>query len=86
MKKLILLLSIALISCTESEYQKIGVEIIDGRVSSMEKENGRYHNSYYIWVQSPKETKIIQIPEEYANRWKVGDNIVVIIEKYQVKK
>lgn len=85
MKKLILLLSIVLISCSESEYQKIGVEIIDGRVSSMEKENGRYFNSYYIWVQSPKETKIIQIPEEYANRWYVGDSIVLIIEKYKIK-
>lgn len=86
MKKLILLLSIVLISCTESEYQKIGVEIIDGRVSAMEVEIGKYHNSYYIWVQSPKETKRIKVPKEYGKRWKVGDSAVVIVEKYKIIK
>ena len=86
MKKLILLLSIALTSCTESEYQKIGGEIIDGRVSATETQRAWKTDYCYIWVQTPKETKQIEIPEEYAKRWQVGDSITVIIEKYQVKK
>lgn len=86
MKKLILLLSITLISCTESEYQKIGGEIIDGRVSAMETQRAWKNDYYYVWVQTPKETKQIQIPGGYAKRWQVGDSITVIIEKYQVKK
>ena len=86
MKKLILLLSIALISCTESETKKIGGEIIDGRISAMETQRVMKNYYCYIWVQTPKETKQIEIPEEYAKRWHVGDSITVIIEKYQVQK
>ena len=86
MKKLILLLSIALTSCTESEYQKIGGEIIDGRVSAMETQRAWKTDYCYIWVQTPKETKQIEIPKGYTNRWHVGDSVTVIIEKYQVKK
>ena len=87
MKKLLSLsaLFVLLFSCSESKYEHIGQEIIDGKVSAIERgHSGRVATYPKIWVQSPTETKEVDIPFEYAKRWKVGDTCLLIIEKYKV--
>ena len=87
MKKLLSLsaLFVLLFSCSESKYEHIGQEIIDGKVSAIKEGNiGQYATFPTIWVQSPTETKEVDIPFEYAKRWKVGDTCLLIIEKYKV--
>jgi hypothetical protein len=87
MKKLLSLsaLFVLLFSCSESKYEHIGQEIIDGKVSAIkEGQYGEFPHFPKIWVQSPTETKEVDIPFEYAKRWKVGDTCLLIIEKYKV--
>jgi hypothetical protein len=75
----ILFLAILFISCEEPKYAYIGQEIIDGKVSKIDTNS----TPYFIWVQTPTETRRIIIPCEYRNRWKVGDSCLLIIEKYK---
>jgi hypothetical protein len=87
MKKLLSLsvLFVLLFSCREPKYEHIGQEIIDGKVSAIkEGQYGGFPHFPKIWVQSPTETKEVDIPFEYAKRWKVGDTCLLIIEKYKV--
>ena len=87
MKKLILVIPIFLYSCSENEYNYIGQEIIDGKVSALsEGRIGRNTILPKIWVQNSKQTKEVSIPFEYENKWKVGDSCLLIIEKYEVIK
>ena len=80
----ILLISLLIISCTQPKYKSIGQEIFDGKVSNLEIVN---HTPYFfIWVQTPTETKMIKLPNNYKNRWKVGDSCLLIIEKYEIIK
>jgi len=80
-----LILLILLVSCTEPEYIHIGQEIIDGRVSAIQK--GKRANIGFkipkIWIQTATTTKEIQIPFDYENRWNVGDSCLLIVEKYK---
>jgi len=86
MKKLLLLLIPFLFSC-EGELSYIGQEIIDGKISAINKgHRGRYSTLPEIYVQSPTATKKVRIPFEYENRWKVGDTCLLIIEKYKENK
>ena len=80
----VLILSILFISCTEPKYTHIGQEIIDGKVSATQKGvYGKYGTFPKIWVQTPTNTKEVEIPFEYEGRWKVGDSCLLIIEKYK---
>jgi hypothetical protein len=83
----ILILALLFVSCTEPKYTHIGQEIIDGRVSALKRGKGATYGSpaYLpkIWVQNATETKEVQIPFEYRNKWKVGDSCLLIIEKYR---
>lgn len=85
MKKInILLISLLVISCTKPKYEQIGQEVIDGKVSAIkEGYGGRVATFPKIWVQTPTETKEVEIPFEYEGRWKVGDSCLLIIEKYK---
>lgn len=75
----ILLLTLLITSCTTPKYEHIGQEIIDGKVSAIKEGYG----GRKIWVQTPTETKEVEIPFEYEGRWKVGDSCLLIIEKYK---
>lgn len=83
MKK-IFLISILFISCT-TQYEHIGQEIIDGKVSAIKEgvRGTRVQNLPKIWVQNATQTKEVEIPFEYEGRWKVGDSCLLIIEKYK---
>ena len=84
MKKLILLLSIFLVSCTDSKIRYVGNRVIDGKVSATKKgAEGRSPTFPIIYVQTPTETKEVVIPFKYEGRWKVGDSCLIIIEKYK---
>lgn len=82
----ILLISLLTISCTQPKYKNIGQEIIDDKVSATKsgKNAGLPYDAVLpkIWVQNATETKEVEIPFEYEGRWKVGDNCLLIIEKY----
>ena len=85
MKKLLILLILLFISCTQPKYEHIGQEIIDGKVSATRKGHvGRGSSqSPTLWIQNATETKEVDIPYEYEGRWKVGDSCLLIIEKYK---
>ena len=85
MKKIVLALLI-FCSCSNAKYEKIGQEILDGKVSaSKEGQSSGRGFSYYpkIWVQTETQTVEVEIPFELENRWKVGDSCLLIIEKYK---
>jgi hypothetical protein len=90
MKNILILLTLLLFSCTEPKYKHIGQEIIDGKVSATQRgEHFSYGNNGImpaIWVQNEKETKKVEIPFDYENRWHVGDSCLLIIEKYEIIK
>ena len=91
MKKLILILSVFLVSCSDSNLEYIGKEIVDGKVSAKKEGvqrtcRGCLSENPIIWVQTPTTTREVSIPFEYENRWKVGDSCLLIIEKYKEKK
>jgi hypothetical protein len=84
----ILFLTILFISCSNSKYQHIGQEIIDGKVSAVKKGvirncRGCFSEPPVIWVQTDKVTKAVEIPYKLDGRWKVGDSCLLIIEKYK---
>lgn len=82
----ILIIILLVISCTQPKYEHIGQEIIDGKVSAI-KEGIQFSttsgNFPKIWVQTPTETKEVEIPFKYEGKWKVGDSCLLIIEKYK---
>ena len=75
-----------LFSSCGGDMQRFETEVIQGKVSA--KERGivgyRYSTQLKIWVQSSKETKCVILPNEYNDRWNVGDSVILIIEKYKV--
>lgn len=86
MRKVFLVLALCTIisSCTNSKYEHIGQEIIDGKVSATANGNiGRWGDLPKIWVQNATETQEVSIPFEYEGKWKVGDSCLLIIEKYK---
>ena len=90
MKKLILLVCIALTSCQgDGNLEYIGQEIVDGKVSAIEEGKRTPHHGFVylpkIWVQNATTTKEISIPFEYERKWRVGDSCLLIIKKYKQK-
>jgi hypothetical protein len=85
MKKIVILISVLSMSCTQPKYEHIGQEIIDGKVSATRKGHFGRGNSQNptLWIQNATETKEVEIPFEYEGRWKVGDSCLLIIEKYK---
>ena len=89
MKKLILFLAfITLVSCEDNGRPKfIGQDIIDGKVSATQPgSRGGYGHPAdlpVIWIQTPTETREVEIPFAYEGKWKVGDSCLLIIERYQ---
>lgn len=84
MKKLYLILVILLVSCNNN-YQFINQEIIYGKVSAkQEGTSGRFATRPKIWVQDPFQTRQVDIPYEYENKWNIGDSCLLIIERYSV--
>lgn len=80
----ILILSLLINSCTAPQYEHIGQEIIDGKVSAIEAGHiGRASTLPKIYVQNSTKTVEVDIPFKYENRWKVGDSCLLIIEKYK---
>ena len=84
MKKLVLALLI-FCSCSNAKYEKIGQEILDGKVSAWKEGHRSSRGPFYpkIWVQTETQTVEVEIPFELENRWKVGDSCLLIIEKYK---
>ena len=90
MKKILLslLLILTLTSCKD-DLEFIEQEVIDGKVSQVQK--GDYGSDYSgssmpkIWVQTPTQTTEVEIPFKYDGKWKVGDSCLLIIQKYKVK-
>jgi hypothetical protein len=88
MKKIILFLAIiTLVSCDDGTKPKfIGQDIIDGKVSAIKPGTaggyGHPADLPVIWVQTPTETRKVEIPFEYEGKWKVGDTCLLIIERY----
>lgn len=83
----ILILMLLSISCQEPKNTHIGQEIIDGKVSAIQKGALSPYNRVLrfpkIWVQTSTKTTEVEIPMEYNNRWKIGDSCLLIIEKYK---
>lgn len=79
-----------LLSCSDDNLIFIEQEIIDGKVSAVSK--GRQGGPNWstilpkIWVQTPTQTREVEIPFAYENKWKVGDSCLLIIEKYKEVK
>jgi hypothetical protein len=85
MKKIVLALLI-FCSCSNAKYEKIGQEILDGKVSAYKEghSSSRGGTTYpKIWVQTETQTVEVEIPFELEGRWKVGDSCLLIIEKYK---
>lgn len=76
-------------SCTtNTDLSFVSQEVIEGKISAVKK-GINYADDVVlpkIWVQSPTQTKEIEIPFEYENRWKVGDSCLLIIQKYKENK
>jgi hypothetical protein len=86
MKKIVLALLI-FCSCSNAKYEKIGQEILDGKVSAYKEghsNSGEGTITYpKIWVQTETQTVEVEIPLALEGRWKVGDSCLLIIEKYK---
>jgi hypothetical protein len=85
MKKIVLALLI-FCSCSNAKYEKIGQEILDGKVSAYKEgySSSRGGTTYpKIWVQTETQTVEVEIPFALEGRWKVGDSCLLIIEKYK---
>ena len=91
MKKGLLTLSIItlLLSCSDNNnLQFVDQEIISGKVSATKE---GIHDGVYvvspeqpkIYVQTPTQTREVEIPFEYEGRWKVGDSCLLIVQKYK---
>lgn len=82
-KTLILLSALTLVSCVSRTERKTGFTVIKGVVSSIEKGSiGRGSEYPKIYVQTPKNTKEVEIPFQNEKDFKIGDSCILIIEKY----
>ena len=88
MKRLLLLIfTFVIISCDNSKYKYLGQDVVDGKVSSIQPATYGYRGAYQnaiMWVQDDRSTRKVIIPQEFENKWKVGDNCLLIIEKYAI--
>ena len=76
-------LFVLLYSCGSEDLTFDSQEIIQGKISATQKGcNGEYTEYPKIWVQSPTQTRELEIPFEYEGKWKVGDTCLLIVQKY----
>ena len=83
MNKILILTMLLLFSCGQPKYTHIGQEVIDGKVSAVQKGERGGYTYPKIWVQNATQTVEVTIPFEFDGRWKVGDSCLLIIEKYR---
>jgi hypothetical protein len=84
MKRIIVILLLALGGCSDPHTRLESTEVIDGEVSAVQRGVRVTYNSTLprIWVQSAKETIKVTLPMSYNDRWKVGDSVLLIIQTY----
>ena len=88
MKKLLTILTLILIvGCGSNDnYKLASQEIIEGVVSKTDDGirggYGRLTHNPKVWVQTPESTTIIELPFSHREKWKVGDSITLIKQKY----
>jgi len=96
MKKRLLTLSIItlsiitlLLSCSDNNnLQFVDQEIIDGKISNITEGihaggYGVFPEQPKIYVQTPTQTREVEIPFEYDGKWKVGDSCLLIVQRYK---
>lgn len=87
MRKIFYLFSVIfmLLSCKE-EPVYLGSESIKGKVSykKQDKEYSAYYYGNVIYVQTETQTRKIEVGSDAYDNYKVGDPILLIIEKYQI--
>jgi len=72
-----------LYSCGSEDLTFDSQEIIQGKISATKRGySGEYTEYPKIWVQSPTQTRQLDIPFEYEGKWKVGDTCLLIVQKY----
>lgn len=92
MKRILVMLTLILIvGCSSNEsYKLASQEIIEGVVSKtysgMKGGYGRPTYNPKVWVQTPESTTPIELPFSHGEKWKVGDSITIIIQKYTTQK
>lgn len=87
MKKILLICSVLLFGCNNN-YRIIDTNVVKGVVSAKEGGHaGRYTTLPKVYIQTPKQTVVIQVPFANENDYKVGDTAIVIIQRveYEVK-
>lgn len=92
MKKLLTILTLILIvGCGSNDNSKLtSQEIIEGVVSKTFSGTkggyGRITHNPKVWVQTPESTTSIKLPFSYREKWKVGDSITIIVQKYTTQE
>lgn len=73
-----------LTSCSDKELELINTQVVKGIVSAKDPGHvGRIATWPIIYVQNNKQTKIISIPFQNENDYKIGDSVILIIQKYK---
>lgn len=86
MKQFILIfLALLFLGCEEpKEVYEMSIQTYV--ISHKEEHNGRYHNIYYIYFQTPTSTEFAKVNEETYNKYQVGDTIQVLIKYWEKPK
>lgn len=90
--KILLILALLFSSCAEEKLVPLSTEEIEGVVSYKEvyyyteKIYGIRVFSYYLYIQSPTNTISIEVTPQTHEKYKIGDSISVIIQKYKVNE
>jgi hypothetical protein len=87
MKKILLICSVLLFGCNNN-YRVLDTSVIKGVVSAKEEgHTGIAATLSKVYIQTPKQTVVIQVPFDNENDYKVGDTAIVIIQRveYEVK-
>jgi hypothetical protein len=83
MKKILLICSVLLFGCNNN-YRIIDTNVIKGIVSAKEEGyTGRAPRLPKVYIQTPKQTVVIQVPFDNENDYKVGDTAIVIIQRVE---
>ncbi len=78
---LFIIISLLLFSCN-NKYEFIDQEVIIGKITSID-----YHDHTTkptVSIQNDVEERKFKIPFEYNRVFKVGDSIMLVVEKYKV--
>lgn len=83
MKHLLFILSfLILLGCQKDKMTKISTETLQGKISFKE-EYGKYRH-YILYVQNPTNTRIVEVDGDTYDKYKLGDSILLVVEKYQI--